>query len=229
MSSYGEYCPIAVGAEVFADRWTPLVLRELMIGCRRFNEIHRGLPKMNRTLLVQRLRSLERRGIIVRTQTHGNVVEYRLTESGRELEPIVWALGEWASRWSFGDPEDHQLDTSWLVWRLHQHAIETKIPETRTVVEFVLTGTGGGRAWLVLDRGSSTACQIDPGYDVDLVVHGDTRELHRWLVGLTSFRRVQQCGGARIIGPSRLARAFAGWFDTSPHFPIENARSRVSA
>jgi DNA-binding HxlR family transcriptional regulator len=117
MTTYAEYCPIAVGAEVFGDRWTPLVLRELMIGERRFNDIHRGLPKMNRTLLVQRLRSLERRGIIERHATAGGRnVEYCLTEAGHELEPIVWALGEWAARWAFGDPADEQLDVGWLVW-----------------------------------------------------------------------------------------------------------------
>ena len=210
MQSYGEYCPIAVGVEVFADRWTPLVLRELMIGCCRFNEIHRGLPKMNRTLLVQRLRSLERRGLVER-----HAEQYRLTEAGRELEPIVWALGQWAARWAFGDPLDNQLDASWLVWRLHQHVVESKIPEGRTVVEFVVTGTGGGNAWLVLDRGSSTACQIDPGYDVDLVVHGDSRALHKWLLGVASTRELLKNGSVRFIGPSRLSRAFPTWFDNS--------------
>jgi len=215
MESYGEYCPIAVGVEVFGDRWTPLVLRELMIGCVRFNDIHRGLPRMNRTLLTQRLRSLERRGLIERVTVNGNGAEYHLTEAGRSLQPVVWALGRWAAEWAFGDPEDDQLDASWLVWRLHQHVIDDKLPDNRTVVEFVLTGIGGGRAWLVLDRGSSTACLIDPGYDVDLVVHGDNRELHRWLVGVTPFRNVTAKGHARIIGPSRLARAFPTWFDTS--------------
>ena len=220
MTSYGEYCPIAVGAEVFADRWTPLVLRELMIGCRRFNEIHRGLPKMNRTLLVQRLRSLERRGLVERrTDGSDKSVEYTLTEAGRELQPVVWALGHWAARWAFGDPADTQLDASWLVWRLHQNVIEAKLPKGRVVVEFVLSGPGGGRAWLVFDEGRVTACQIDPGYDIDLVVDGDNRELHRWLLGVTPFRRIQQSGSVRLVGPSRLVRVFPSWFATPPVEP----------
>jgi DNA-binding HxlR family transcriptional regulator len=213
-STYGEYCPIAVGAEIFADRWTPLVLRELIVGCRRFNEIHRGIPKINRTLLTQRLRSLERRGVIERT-TRGGAVEYELTEAGRELQPVLWMLGQWAAKWSFGDPEDNQLEVGWLVWRLHQHVLVDKLPADRTVVEFVVSGPGGGNSWLVLDRGSSTACRIDPGYDVDMVVHGDNRALHEWLVGKTSFRKIQNSGAVRMIGPSRLTRAFSTWFDHS--------------
>ncbi len=214
-STYGEYCPIAVGAEIFADRWTPLVLRELIVGSRRFNEIHRGIPKINRTLLTQRLRSLERRALVERSTTDGAVVEYHLTDAGRELQPVLWALGHWAAKWSFGDPVDDQLEVGWLVWRLHQHVVEEKLPPERTVVEFVASGPGGGSSWLVLDRGSSTACRIDPGYDVDLVVHGDNRELHKWLVGMTSFRKIQNSGAVRLIGPSRLARAFPTWFDNS--------------
>ena len=216
MSSYGEYCPIAVGAEVFADRWTPLVLRELMVGSSRFNEIHRGIPKMNRTLLTQRLRSLERRGLIERRSgADGNGLEYRLTAAGNELEPILWSLGQWASKWAFGDPDETELDAAWFVWRLHQHVVTAALPDARTVVECTLTGPGAGSGWLVLDRGSSTACVADPGYDIDLVLHGDSRELHKWLVGITPFRRLQSSGAARVIGPSRLARAFPTWFDTS--------------
>ena len=216
MASYGEYCPIAVGVEVFGDRWSPLVVRELMIGCKRFNEIHRGLPKMNRTLLSQRLRSLERRGLVERvTDERGRSVEYRLTPAGRGLEPILWALGQWAAEWAFGDPGDDQIDGELLVWRLHQHVVDSKIPATRTVVEFELTGVGATTVWLVLDRGSSTACLIDPGFDVDLVVVADNRHLHRWVLGVATFRELQAAGDVRVIGPSRLVRAFPGWFDHS--------------
>jgi DNA-binding HxlR family transcriptional regulator len=214
MPKFVDYCPIAVGVEVFGDRWTPLILRELIVGCRHFNEIHRGLPKMSRSLLSQRLRDLERRGIIQR-QVEGNSVEYQLTSAGRELEPIVWALGHWAAKWAFGDPADEELDAGWFVWRLHQHAVDNRLPEKRTVVQFVLSGPGAGEGWLVLDRGSSTACQIDPGYDVDLVVQGENRELHRWLLGVIPYSALQRAGAIRFIGPSKLAREFPTWFDHS--------------
>jgi DNA-binding HxlR family transcriptional regulator len=216
MPSYREYCPIAVGAEFFGDRWTPLILRELILGSSRFNDIHRGLGRMSRTLLIQRLRELERRGIVERTvDDAGRTTEYRLTAAGRELEPVVWALGHWAARWSFGDPADDELDVGWLVWRLHQYVIADHLPVRRTVVQFVLNGPGGGEGWLVLDRGVSTACQIDPGYEVDLVVMGDNREMHRWLLGWRSFRQLRQSGSVRFVGPTRLSRAFPSWFKTS--------------
>ena len=217
MPSYREYCPIAVGAEFFGDRWTPLILRELILGSRRFNEIHRGLPRMSRTLLIQRLRELERRGIVERTvDAAGRTTEYRLSAAGRELEPVVWSLGQWASRWSFGDPADEELDAALLVWRLHQFATLDKLPATRTVVQFVLDGPGGGEAWIVLDRGSTTACQLDPGYDVDLVVTGSNREMHRWLLGWRSFDELRRAGSVQLIGPTRLSRAFTSWFNPSP-------------
>ncbi len=217
MPSYREYCPIAVGAELFGDRWTPLILRELMIGSRHFNEIHRGLGRMSRTLLISRLRELERRGIVERTiDEAGRTTEYRLTESGQELEPIVWSLGHWAARWSFGDPADEELDVAWLAWRLHQHVVPDRLPDQRVVVQITADGPGGGDAWLVLDKGGSTACQIDPGFQVDLAVLGDNRDLHRWLLGSRTFRQLQQAGTVRLVGPSRLARAFPAWFEPNP-------------
>lgn len=216
MPTYREYCPIAVGAELFGDRWTPLILRELMIGSCRFNEIHRGLGRMSRTLLVERLRELERRAIVERTvDATGRTGEYRLTDAGRELEPIVWALGHWAAKWSFGDPADEELDVAWLAWRLHQHVQTDRLPDERVVVQISADGPGGGLAWIVLDRGGSTACSIDPGYDVDMVLAGDNRDLHRWLLGARSFRELQRSGTAKLIGPSKLTRSFASWFDNS--------------
>jgi DNA-binding HxlR family transcriptional regulator len=215
MPSYNEYCPISVGVEFFGDRWTPLVIREMLFGSRRFNEIHRGLGRMSRSLLSQRLRELERRGIIERRVDPGGTIEYVLTPAGEELQPIIWSLGHWAARWSFGDPADEMLDAGWLAWRLHQSTLPSKMPATRTVVHFILDGVGAGEAWLVLDRGASTACRIDPGYDVDLVVLGDNRALTCWMFGRLTFSEILRNGDVRLVGPSRLARAFPTWFETS--------------
>lgn len=216
MTSYGEYCPIAVGAEFFGDRWTPLILRELIMGCRGFNEIHRGLPRISRTLLSQRLRELQRRGIVEKTDgADGTRSEYQLTPAGQELEPVVWALGHWAARWAFGDPADEQLDAAWLVWRLHQHVIPARLPARKTVVHFVLQGPGGGEGWIVLDRGESTACQMDPGFEPNLVVHGQNRAMHRWLLGLVPFDELLAAGVVDVEGPAELLRAFPTWFNTT--------------
>ena len=216
MSSYGEYCPIAVGVDVLGDRWTPLIIRELMVGASGFNEIHRGVPRMSRSLIAQRLRTLERRGLVQRTGGEpGRPGSYTLTPAGAGLTPIIWAIGQWAAEWNFGDPTDEECDGLSLLWRMHQHAVTAKLPQQRTVVHMVMTGPGAAEGWLCLERRGVTVCKDDPGYDVDLAVQGDTRALQRWLIGLAAFREVVAQGEVRLLGPSRLGRAFPTWFDTS--------------
>ncbi|MEP7023149.1 MAG: helix-turn-helix domain-containing protein [Actinomycetota bacterium] len=216
MASYADYCPITAGVEVLGDRWTPLVIRELMVGASGFNEIHRGIPRISRTLLAQRLRMLERRGLIRRDAgTPGRAGNYELTPAGQSLTPIVWAIGQWAAEWIFGEPEDADCDGLSLLWRLHQHAVAAKLPQQRTVLQVTLTGVGAAEGWLSIERGVVTVCKDDPGYDVDLAIEADTRQMQRWLIGLVPFRELVSDGHARLIGPSRLARAFPAWFDTS--------------
>jgi DNA-binding HxlR family transcriptional regulator len=214
MTRYADYCPISVGVDVLGDRWTPLVIRELMIGSTGFNEIHRGLPRISRSMLAQRLRMLERRGL-VRHEVggRGRPGRYTLTESGEAITPVVWAIGQWAAEWVFGDPTEEDCDALSLMWRMHQHAVPTRLPEQRTVIHMILTGTGGAQGWLVVDRRGITVCQTDPGLDVDLVVEGDTAQMHRWLIGLVPFKELLNDGVVRAVGPSRLARAFPTWFD----------------
>ena len=193
MTGYADYCPISDGVEVLGDRWTPLVIRELMVGASGFNEIHRGIPRISRTLLAQRLRLLERRASAARPPR----------------------LGHWAAEWTFGDPEDEDCDGLSLMWRLHQHAITAKLPQQRTVLHMTLTGAGAAEGWLNIDRGTITVCKDNPGYDVDLAIEASTGQMQRWLIGLVPFRDLVANGHARLLGPSRLARAFPTWFDTS--------------
>jgi DNA-binding HxlR family transcriptional regulator len=213
VGAYGDYCPIAASIDVIGDRWSPLVLRELMVGSTRFNEIHRGLPRMSRNLLVQRLRMLERNGLVERHPRPGSqMVDYQLTPVGKELEPVLWELGKWAVRWRFDDPVDEQLDTVYLVWRLHQQVDLQRVPERRTTVEFATKGPGGGRAWLVFDRGESTPCQLDPGYEPDVLVQGETKELFRWWIGRATWAEVCDGGEVKLVGDRRLVEAFPTWF-----------------
>jgi DNA-binding HxlR family transcriptional regulator len=157
---------------VLGDRWTPLVIRELMVGAGGFNEIHRGIPRISRTLLAQRLRLLERRGLVCRSAgPDGRPGPYTLTPAGEGLTPIIWAMGHWAAEWTFGDPEDEDCDGLSLMWRLHQHAITAKLPQQRTVLHMTLTGAGAAEGWLNIDRGAITVCKDNPGYDVDLAMH----------------------------------------------------------
>ena len=216
MARYADYCPISAGVEVLGDRWTPLVIRELMVGAGGFNEIHRGIPRISRTLLAQRLRLLERRGLVRREAgARGRPGRYTLTSAGKSLTPIVWAIGQWAAEWIFGDPEDEDCDGLSLIWRLHQHAITAKLPQQRTVVHLTLTGAGAAEGWLAIERGAISVCKDDPGYDVDLAIEASAGQMQRWLVGLVPFRDLVANGHARMLGPSRLARAFPTWFDTS--------------
>jgi DNA-binding HxlR family transcriptional regulator len=211
-----DYCPIAASVEVLGDRWTPLVIRELMVGAEGFNEIHRGIPRASRSLLAQRLRELERRGLITHEAGRpGHPGVYALTEAGQALTPIVWAMGAWAAEWIFGDPSDEQCDGLTLIWRTHQVAIPAKLPEARTVVHLVLTGAGGAQGWLDIQRPGITVCKDDQGLTVDLALEADTAQMHRWLVGLVPFRDLVAGKHARFLGPSRLAKAFPTWFDTS--------------
>lgn len=216
MSTYADYCPIAVGVEILGDRWTPLVIRELMVGSSRFNEIHRGIPKMSRSLLAQRLRVLERQGIVRREDAErGRPGRYELTPAGQALTPIVWAMGHWAAEWKFGDPTQEDTDALTLLWRMHQLAVTDRLPAQRTVVHMVLTGPGGAQAWLGIDDGEVSVCKEDPGYDVDLAVEADTAQMQQWLVGLVPFGQLVRDGSVRLLGPSKLARAFPTWFDTT--------------
>src|SRR4051794_7536424 len=214
---YTDYCPIATGVDVLGDRWTPLVIRELTVGSTGFNEIHRGIPRMSRTLLAQRLRTLEKRGLVRRqSNSTGRVGGYQLTTAGEALSTIVWDIGHWAAEWMFAEPTEEDCDGLSLIWRMHQAANPDKLPATRTVVHLVLTGVGGAEGWLSIDATGMTVCRDDQGLDVDLAVEADTGQLYRWLMGIVSFRELIAEGHVRLLGPSRLARAFPTWFRPSP-------------
>jgi DNA-binding HxlR family transcriptional regulator len=216
MVSRRDYCPIACGVDVLGDRWTPLVIRELMVGARGFNEIHRGIPRVSRTLLAQRLRDLERRGLMTHESSErGRAGVYQLTSAGEALTPIVWAMGHWAAEWVFGDPTEEDCDGLSLIWRTHQYAIPAKLPQARTVVHLVLTGAGGAEGWLDIQRPAITVCKDDQGLAVDLALEADTAQMQRWLIGLVPFHDLVADGHARFLGPTRLARAFPTWFDTT--------------
>jgi DNA-binding HxlR family transcriptional regulator len=214
MAIHSDYCPISLGVEVLGDRWTPLIIRELMIGASGFNEIHRGVSRMSRTLLSQRLRQLERHGLVTREAAErGRPGRYLLTEAGWSITPIIWAMGQWAAEWMFNDPEDEDCDGLSLIWRMHQHAIVDRLPQRRTFVHVVLRGTGAAEGWLEMERPVVAVCKDDPGREADVSITAVTREMHRWLLGRTSFRALLEGGHAEIHGPAALTREFSTWFD----------------
>ena len=216
MQRYTDYCPITTGVDIIGDRWTPLIIRELTVGASGFNEIHRGIPRMSRTLLSQRLRVLERRGLVHRDPAaRGTPGGYVLSPAGEALSQVVWSLGHWAAEWMFSDPSDEVCDGLSLIWRLHQHAEVAKLPRDQTIVHLVLTGDGGAEGWLDIDAEGMTVCKDDQGKDVDLAVEADTAQMYRWLMGLVPFGELVAKGDARLLGPTRLGRAFPTWFRVS--------------
>src|SRR5262249_50274326 len=167
MKPYGQYCPITKAAEVIGDRWTIPILRDLLCGTTRFNDLARGLPRLSRALLSKRLRQLEAADLI---RHEGE--QYLLTPAGRALEPVLFGLGEWSAAWTFQRPMPSELDTDVLMWWMQQRVDREHTPDHRTVVQFVYPDVQR-RYWLVIEPDDVSVCVTDPGFDVDLLVTGD--------------------------------------------------------
>jgi DNA-binding HxlR family transcriptional regulator len=213
VKTYGEYCPIAMGAEALGDRWTPLILRELICGSERFSDIHRGVPRMSRTLLAQRLKHLGRLGIIERREGP----TYHLTPAGKDLEAVVMGIGDWAMQWLFGDPAKEHLDAAHLMWRVRQNIVNDALPARRTMVQFDFPrAQRNRRLWLLLDPAGSSVCDRDEGFEVDLVVTADIDEFMRIWMGRSTWKEAVAAGKLSIVGPRALVKAFPTWFSLSP-------------
>ncbi len=217
---YGQYCPVSLGSEVLADRWTPLVMRELVLGSTRFNDIERGLPGISRTLLTKRLDHLERKGVVERRPARaGHGSEYHLTPAGRGLESVIMALGEWAVRWMYAEPRPADVDPVTLTWWMHRRVNTDRLPDRRVVIEFDYRGTNATHIWLILDRGDPSVCVKHPGFDSDLVVLTDGVGLMRVFSGAESLADALGRGTVTIHGPKELVRSFGTWFLWSPFAP----------
>jgi DNA-binding HxlR family transcriptional regulator len=217
MAGYGQFCPVAVAAEVFTERWTPLIVRDLLDGPSRFNDLRRGLPLISPSLLSKRLRMLERVGVVERQAGTGGRSEYRLTEAGKELGPIVEALGTWGQRWARGDVRPDHLDASLLMWDVHFRVVPEAFPPGRVVVHFHLDGSrdGKSRFWLVLHGSEADLCLMDPGYEIDVEVEAHVSALIRYWMGDATFDELVRAGELRLSGTRRLVRAFPNWFRRS--------------
>ena len=227
MKGYGQFCPVAKGAEIFAERWTPLVLRELVCGSRRFSDLHRGVPLMSRTLLTQRLRQLENAGIIrSAAKAKGRGQEYFLTPAGEELRPLIDGLGEWGQRWARSQINADDLDPGLLMWDIHRRLNVERLPAHRVVVLFDFRGVPKGwrtmrSFWLILQRPDVDLCLKDPGYEVDLAVDADLVALTKVWMGDLRLVDAMRSGLVRLAGPRVLVRAFPGWLALSEFATVE--------
>jgi DNA-binding HxlR family transcriptional regulator len=223
MATYGQFCPVAMASEVLTERWTPLVVRELLCGSTRFNDLRRGVPLMSPSLLSKRLKSLERVGIIERRTSGPQGVEYRLTPAGEELRPIVESMGIWGQRWARGDVRARHLDASLLMWDIHRNVATDRLPDRRVVVRFHLRGSSDkkSRFWLVLDHESVDMCLVDPGFDVDIHIEGHVRTMVDYWMGHIELGDAVRNGDLRVDGPRVLTRDLPTWFLRSGFAPVE--------
>jgi DNA-binding HxlR family transcriptional regulator len=226
MRSYAQYCPVAKTSEILGDRWTLLIVRELLGGARGFNELQRGLPGISRSVLADRMRSLERAEIVERrTGPRGRTLGYRLTPAGRDLEPVVQAIGEWGATWSFTDPRPEELDPDLLIVWMARHVDRHQLPADRVVVQFDFRDPAK-RYWMVLEPSEVSVCMQHPGFDVDLKVTADTATLYRVYLGRAELRAALQTGKLTITGARSLQRAFGRWFTWSNFAPASRVAER---
>ena len=215
MSSYGQFCPVAKAMEVLDERWTLLVVRELLLGSRHFNELRRGNPRMSPALLSKRLRRLERAGVVRRTLENGRTA-YELTPAGLELKPLVDALGAWGARW-VGELGEEDLDPHLLMWDVKRTIPVASWPRGRTVVAIRFDDVAApvSRWWVVVTGEEVDICDADPGFDVAASVDTSLRTLTRVWRGDLGWEDAQRDGRLRVEGPREVARSVPGWMGQS--------------
>jgi DNA-binding HxlR family transcriptional regulator len=223
--SYRQFCPVAMAAEVLCNRWTLVLVRELVSGSTRFNEIRRGVPRMSPALLSQRLKDLEDAGIVRRVAGRGEPrgIEYHLTPSGRDLKAVVEALGIWGQRWAGADPSLQNLDADLLMWDMRRCLDPSPMPARRVVVQFLYPEQPAKyrRYWLIVAPGEAVdVCSVDPGFDVDLYVSTDLRTMTAIWMGLTTVHAALAADKLTLTGDRKLAADIQAWLGLSP-FAVE--------
>lgn len=213
-----DYCPVSVGANLLGDRWTLLIVRELLSGASRFNDIHRGLPGLARSILAARLRHLEHLGLLQRVPVRpgSQRADYLLTPAGTSLSGVIQALGEWALEWRFPAPTDEGSDAAMVLWRLHQSLNRAALPRGMIGIEFRFSTGPHPRGWIHVGERGSTVCLGSAERDVDLAVTVAPRVLNELRMGLRACEETVECGDISFEGPPRLARDFRHWFSRSP-------------
>jgi DNA-binding HxlR family transcriptional regulator len=206
----GQYCPVSRTLDVVGERWTLLIVRDLLVGTTRFNDLARGLPGLSRSLLTKRLRHLERAGVVTRTGQH-----YLLTPSGRALESIVFGMAEWGARFTFGDPEPEELDAQLLVWWMHTR-VDTSSLEGQRHVLHVRFADDARRFWILVEHGVPSVCMADPGYPVDVTISSDVASLYAVWLGHMPLPVALRAGRVTVQGPTTVTRRLDEVLQLSP-------------
>ncbi|MGH2862071.1 MAG: winged helix-turn-helix transcriptional regulator [Solirubrobacteraceae bacterium] len=221
MDEYGQFCPVSLAAEVFARRWTPLIVRELLAGSTRFNDLRRGMPNITASVLSRRLDELAIAGIIERVGDE-NGMRYVLTTAGEELRPVVEQLGVWGRRWLPTEYHEHDLDPRLLVWDIHRNLQLDEVPQ-RTVIELHFPDAlAEYRAyWLIVTPEGAEVCLTHPGGDIDLHLSSDVRTLTNIWMGNTTWTSALRAGTLKLAGRRELARAFPRWLKLNVFAPVK--------
>jgi len=210
VNEYGQYCPITRALEVLGERWTILILRDMLVGATRFNDIARGNPRLSRTLLSKRLRQLEQAGVIEHVDD-----EYLLTEAGRDLHTVVFGLGEWGAKWQFDDPRESELDPELLMWWVHGRLDFSNMPDRRLVFEFRFSDQPQW-FWIMKDSQGPSICMHDPGFGIDATVQTDLSTMYKVWLGKLPLRSAMREGSVEIHGTSAIVRRLPATLELSP-------------
>ncbi|WGS01704.1 helix-turn-helix transcriptional regulator [Bradyrhizobium sp. ISRA443] len=229
-SGYNQFCPVSMAAEIICSRWTLLVLRELVLGSNRFNELRRGLPSMSPALLSKRLKDLEAAGIVVHAaaEREPGVLEYRLTEAGNELRSIIEAIGVWGHRWVTTEATLKNLDANLLMWDIRRNINTDPMPARRNTIQFIFNDRPSSERnyWLIVEPGAGVdLCLVDPGFDVDLYVSTDLRTMTEIWLGYAAISAVSEDGRLILTGNPKLAADLRTWLKLSM---FANSEKRVA-
>lgn len=228
MNKYGQYCPLAMATEILGDRWTLLIVRDLLSGFRHFNSLMRGLPGISRGVLSERLRRLESVGVIEKhSHGKGRVTEYALTPAGEELHDVINALTIWGANWAFGEPTEEQLDPILLMWWMKNRVCQDLLTQDRVVIQFDFIHKQKETYWLILTRDDVSVCLTYPGFETDVLVTTDLRVFFQVWLGWMSYREAVENHGLHVDAIPALVRAFPTWFAWSLAAPaVRSARLR---
>lgn len=227
--SYGQFCPVALAAEIFCTRWTALIVRELLCGSTRFNDLKRGVPRMSPTLLSKRLKELEQAGIIeARPGEPAGTFDYVLTQAGEDLRPVVMGLGTWGARWTETSLSLQKLDPSLLMLDMQRMLDTRRFPPRRCTIRFDFPERREDerKRWLIVDKGAAEACHVDPGFEVDLYVRCSLRTMTAIWMGFTSVRAELAEDRLELTGDRVLVDTMQQWLGLSA-FAAEEKRVAV--
>ncbi|WP_442577377.1 winged helix-turn-helix transcriptional regulator [Mesorhizobium sp. ASY16-5R] len=215
---YGQFCPVSMAAEVLCTRWTMLVVRELLYGSKRFNDLRRGVPRMSPALLSKRLKDLEKCGIIVAVPGDRSGMEYRLSAAGEELRPVVLSMGLWGHRWVESRLTLKNLDPSLLMWDIRRKLNPEPLPPGRCTIQFQYPELPDTQKnwWLVIDAGTVDLCNFDPGYDLNLLVRSSLYTMTAIWMGIVPIPSEIAAGRLVLEGERPVAKAMQQWMGFSP-------------